>query len=214
MNDKIALKIINLAHRTDRRAECLIDARESGLTLTPAHFFNAKYIADDGARACALSHAMALSEFLFTDDRSFVLILEDDFQIRNKGGFADSINALISAASMWDVYLLGHNEAVPVEGTPASSTFRIINAQTTSGYLVGRAYVPKLIENFFRSADLLSRYKDLPSPNREATRHFTSCDMLWKELQISDRFWASVPALIQQRESFSDVQKKVVSYGV
>lgn len=215
MFDQVHLKIINLEHRDDRRNECLDELRHVGLTdAGSALFFKAKYLKNFGALGCALSHAMVLSDFLFNEEKPYALILEDDFSIRNTQSFVENINQLLNLAKSWDVFLLGHNQALPIEATQVANTLRVINSQTASGYLVSRNYASKLIETFFRSAELLKTYDSLPSPNKELARHHFCCDMLWKELQIKDRFWATFPSSIFQRKSYSDIESKVVDYGV
>ena len=95
-----------------------------------------------------------------------------------------------------------------------SETLRVLNAQTMSGYLVGRSYASRLIESHFKSAELLRRYRHLPEPNRHIVIAMSSCDALWKRLQFDDRFWAAFPPMIRQRPSFSDIEQRTVDYGV
>jgi glycosyl transferase, family 25 len=212
--DKIHLKIINLKHRADRREECVKELAKVGISAGDDAFFEAKSVPDLGALGCALSHAKALADFVYFDDRPFALILEDDFSIRDAATFTSVIDQLCSQEHLWDVFLLGHNSAIPIEPTHFENTFRAINAQTTSGYLVGRYYATRLIEYFFRSAGLLHRFQLLPEPNKTYAKSLFSCDILWKELQIKDRFIVPIPSLIIQRPSFSDVENRHVAYGV
>lgn len=130
---------------------------------------------------------MALSEFLFARDEPFVLVLEDDFQIKDPHRFCQKVDEAILNASHWDVFLLGHNTALPIESTHMEDTVRVVNAQTTSGYLTSRVYATKLIQTFFESAELLRKYSDLPGELKELTRPLFCCDMLWKKPQIEDR---------------------------
>jgi GR25 family glycosyltransferase involved in LPS biosynthesis len=213
MHEQISVRIINLPHRTDRRDECIIEARRIGFQITQHDFFAARHIEHNGKLGCALSHGKVLADFLHEDSRDYILVLEDDFSIRNPDTFRPTLDSLIAHAPNWDVYLLGHNTAIPIEGTPIGNTYKIINAQTTSGYLVGRSYAPNLIKSFFRSADLLSRHESLPHQLRNHAYNVFSCDMLWKELQIEHRYWASLPSLIWQRPSYSDIEKTQVNYG-
>jgi len=214
MHDDILIKVINLPHRQDRREECLEEANIAGLSISPKSFFEARYLEHDGRQGCALSHAKALSDFLYDEDHPFVLILEDDFALRDAKEFSATLNMACQYAENWDVYLLGHNQALPIENTPITKNFRVINSQTTSGYIVGRNFTPKLIENFFRSANALRRYNSLNEQLRDHARHFFACDILWKELQTQNRFWAPFPSLIYQRESFSDIENRNTNYGV
>lgn len=212
--ETIHLKIINLKHRADRREDCAREMAKIGTDAGDELFFDGKSMPDLGAMGCALSHAKALADFIYSDDKPFALILEDDFSIRDAETFADTINNFCNQHYLWDVLLLGHNSAVPIEPTHFGTACRAINAQTTSGYLVGRPYAITLIEYFFRSAELLRRYQHLPEPNRTIAKSMFSCDILWKELQIRDRFIVPIPSLITQRASFSDVENRHVDYGV
>jgi glycosyl transferase, family 25 len=177
-------------------------------------FFDAKSMPDLGALGCALSHAKVLADFIYFDEKPFALILEDDFSIRDAPTFTSTINNFCNQDYLWDVLLLGHNSAVPIEPTHFGTACRTINSQTASGYLVGRFYAIKLMECFFRSAELLRRYQYLPDPNKTIAKSMFSCDILWKELQIRDRFIVPLPSLIIQRPSYSDIEKRNVDYGV
>jgi len=214
MDNPFDLKIINLEHRLDRREESVRECIRIGLGITNNQFFSARHVPNNGALGCALSHAKLLADFLFESEKSHIMVLEDDFSVRDPAKFISQINVVMSLPSSWDVFLLGHNTALPIEGPQAPEIYRIINAQTTSGYLVKREYAIKLIECFFRSADLLRRYDHLPDQFRVTAKGLFACDTLWKELQTKDRFWATFPSLIYQRASFSDVEKRDVSYGV
>ena len=213
MNNSIYTKIIHLSKREDRLSECNEELKKINILKPDGIYFEAKNIPTLGAKGCALSHAMALSEFLFKTEDSFALILEDDFSIREPSSFWTNLETALGQSHLWDVFLLGSNLAVPIQATPVESFFRVINSQTASGYLLRRGYAPKLIECFFRSAELLSSAQELPSPNKEIATHIASCDQMWKELQIIDRFWFSTPSIIYQRESYSDIVNTKVNYG-
>jgi hypothetical protein len=212
--ERIHLKIINLKRRADRRQDCISELSKVGTEAGDAAFFEAKSMPDLGALGCAMSHAKALADFLYFDEKPFALILEDDFSIGDPDTFSSTLNNFCNRENLWDVVLLGHNSAVPIEPTSFGTACRTVNAQTTSGYLVGRLYASKLIESFFRSAELLRRYRHLPEPNRMIAKSIFSCDILWKELQTKDRFVVPIPALIIQRASYSDVENRHVNYGV
>jgi glycosyl transferase, family 25 len=215
MLNEVSVKVINLQHRSDRRLECINELESLKYNFEEKSiFFPAKYIPELGARGCALSHAMAMADFLCNENKPFLMILEDDFTVRDPESFSTIINQILQFSNFWDVYLLGHNQAVPVSATQLPQVVKVINSQTTSGYIVGRNYACKLIETFFRSAEYLSLYNDLPSPNKELARHSICCDMLWKELQIKNRFWARLPSDIYQRQSHSDIENRVVDYKV
>jgi GR25 family glycosyltransferase involved in LPS biosynthesis len=212
--EKIHLKVINLEHRADRRGDCTRELSKVGIDAGDDVFFAAKSEPEFGALGCALSHAKVLADFLFSSDKPFALIFEDDFSIRDAATFESSVTRFCGQDFLWDVFLLGHNSAVPIEPTHFENAVRVINSQTASGYLVGRTYAIKLIDYFFRSAELLRRYQYLPEPNKSISKSMFSCDILWKELQIKDRFVIPLPSLIVQRPSYSDIEKRDVDYGV
>ena len=214
MLDSISIKIINLAKREDRLFDCNAELEKIKISPKDDLFFEANESQLNGAHGCSLSHAMALAELLFCSYKQFFLIFEDDFSIREPNTFWVNLDVVIKHANLWDVYLLGHNTAIAIEATPIPSVVRAINSQTQSGYLVKRSYAPKLIECFFRSAELLRFYNDLPIPNKDLSKHYFTSDQLWKELQIKDRYWISNPSQIFQRPSFSDIEKRHVDYGV
>jgi GR25 family glycosyltransferase involved in LPS biosynthesis len=212
--DNISIRVINLEHRVDRKNESIEEGSKVGIILSSNDFFKAKHSPSDGAIGCALSHAKALADYLFNSEKPFVLILEDDFEIKDSLNFQATLLSLTTDSSKWDIFLLGHNQAIPIEPSPFANIYRVINAQTMSGYLVKRECVPRLIDCFFTSAELLRKYQNLPEPNRNFARHLSVCDVKWKEIQSKIVFYASIPALIHQRQSYSDVEKKDVNYGV
>lgn len=213
MKGRISVKIINLARRQDRREECRKEMAAIGWGEDDYAFFTARDMPDAGARGCSLSHGKVIADFLFAEEKPFLLVLEDDFSICGTSDFFSSLEAAVAQPGFWDVFLLAHTYAVPISRTPLQDTFRVINAQTTAAYLVGRRYASKLMETFFRSAEMLDRVKQLPSPAREMADTRYRCDILWKQLQDNDRFCARIPAPTVQRPSYSDVENKQVDYS-
>lgn len=212
MKDQVSVKIINLAHRADRKEECRKEMAALGWDESHYSFFTARHMPDAPARGCAFSHGKAIADFLFVEEKPFLLVLEDDFTIR--GDFLASIAAATSQPGFWDVFLLAHNAAISIAHSPIKDAYRVVNAQTASAYLVGRLYASRLMEIFFRSAEMQDRVRNIPSPAREIASSLFRCDMLWKQLQENDRFCAQIPAVAAQRPSYSDIEKKMVDYGV
>ena len=211
--EELYIKIINLEHRKDRREESKIEFKKINIDIDIETLFHlARYEPEHGAIGCALSHSKALFEFLYNSKNEILMILEDDFEFIDEANFRKTLNNILSTEEPWDVFLLGHNQAIPIETTTIESVNRVINAQTTSGYLVKRNYAPKLIKIFLESANKLNEYKKLPTPNKELAVSIFSMDIYWKKLQLNDIFIAAVPALLKQRKSYSDIYKDVVDY--
>lgn len=211
-DSQVSTYIINLDRREDRFEQSVLEMRKAGID----HWrkFSAKDTLDNPAMGCSLSHAHCLSTFLFESHTPFLLVLEDDFEFTNAENFLPSLTGILDVSANWEVALLSHNQAVPIEQTPREGLFRVINSQTASAYLIHRAYVPKMIEVFYLSAESLRRYSGLPEPNRSIAKHNHSLDILWHFMQSSSRFVAPFPALVRQRESYSDIERRTVNYGV
>src|ERR1700729_580154 len=126
----LSVKIINLAHRTDRKEQARKEMAALGWDDDDYSFFTARHMPDFAARGCALSHGKAIADFLFAEEKPFLLILEDDFTIRADADFLPSLEAAIAQAGFWDVFLLAHNYAIPIARTPLKDTYRVVNAQT------------------------------------------------------------------------------------
>ncbi|MDH4393600.1 MAG: hypothetical protein QE285_19525 [Aquabacterium sp.] len=214
MYSQLAIKIIHMPQRTDRRTQCDAELAALDIDLAQVDYFPAKRVDGLGAMGCALSHAMALTRFLFEDERPFILMLEDDFAVGNKAGFRANLQGLLRLHAQWDVFLLAHNKAVPIGSMGQSPVVRVIGAQTTSAYIVQRSFAPRLIRCFLECAEQLRQLRHLPPPLLRAALHHMAPDMAWKALQTEARFLATRPALSVQRASFSDIEGKVVDYGV
>ncbi len=60
---------------------------------------------------CALSHAMALSRWLFDTENEYCLMLEDDFTVRAPDLFWQVMREAIQYQHGWDVFMLACNQA-------------------------------------------------------------------------------------------------------
>lgn len=203
---------INLDRRVDRREQ--VEKEISGLCLNPALIrrVTAQYTPSNGAIGCANSHAFALSRFLFETDGEYCLVVEDDFECLDGALFKKSVTALLSSHLDWDVVLLASNVAVPTGASPVLNLFKIVNAQTASAYLVRRKFAPKLIKLFYECAELISDAAN--KINAAAFNHLCAIDIKWKDLQLRHNFYAFLPQISRQRESYSEIENQRVSYGV
>ena len=81
-----------------------------------------------------------------------------------------------------------------------------LNAQTTSGYVVHSCFYDALLDNFEKG---LAQLKKAPHKHGQF-----ALDMYWKRLQPSAQWFHAAPAIGTQRTSYSDIEKKLVNYGV
>ena len=204
--------LISLKHRADRRSESLNEIQKINLNHDLVHVIDAQLSSRNGVIGAANTHAYALSHFLHFSDGEYCLIFEDDFSIGDPEKLHEDLRPLLQQPVDWDVLLLASIQAVPTERTRHANVFKIIYAQTCSGYLVTRKYAPTLIKTFYESAQHISyNYKRFPV---RTSNHFYAFDMMWKPLQLEANFYAFLPQLVKQRDSFSEIENKFVSYGV
>jgi glycosyl transferase family 25 len=204
--------VISLSTQGDRRARTLMNLE--GLKFNPAliRVVNAEYTASNGAVGCARSHANALCNFLLNSDADYCLVIEDDFECSDAKRFNNSINRLQQFERPWDVILLASNVAVPLEIYDGPDLYKVVNAQTTSSYLVRRKFAPELIKLFFDSAELLADSGGMLS--NPTANYLFAIDMRWKELQPKSKFLAFLPQISFQRDAFSEIENRSVSYKV
>ena len=204
--------LISLKNRPDRRQASLLELKKLGINEEFIKIIDAQYTASNGAIGCANSHGFTLSKFLFESDADYCLILEDDFECIDEIVFKDSIKKILTSDVDWDVVLLASNMTVPLQATTIQNLFKVINAQTTSAYLVKRKFCPTLIKIFYESA--YKNSESLKVLDNKTANHFFAIDMSWKQLQLQHNFLAFLPQLIRQRDSYSEIENKEVSYGV
>ena len=208
----IPIYILNLKHRPDRRIEIEQELSDLQIMSENIKFIESKYTPRNGAIGCAVSHAYALSKYLYEDNAEYCIVFEDDAVIPDKKYFLDSLTLLQKNPFKWDVVLLAHNAAIAVNNTAINNLHRVINAQTTSAYIVNRNFAPTLIKCFYESAQLQS--ENLFRLNNQISKHFYALDMYWKKLQHENDFLAFFPSLTVQRQGYSDIEEQSVNYGV
>jgi len=189
---------INLDYRTDRRKEIESELNQKGIDYER---FSA--IKDsNGAIGCCKSHLAVLKK---ARERGYknILVLEDDFKFTvDTESFRRSIQQLLQIP--FNVCLLAYSTNELYE-TEYPFLYKITNAQTTSGYLVHSRYYDTLIEQWEYGLQMFQETGD------EQTY---TCDQSWKMLQEKDTWFCFHPRMGIQRESYSDIQKGKVSYGI
>lgn len=200
---------INLDKRADRWAAHLANCREMAVPPGTIERFSACVEPDFGALGCAKSHVAVLASFLTTTRADYCLVLEDDFEfLRPWTDLVQRFNRLAGERVDWDVLLLT-GTAVLAEHTQPPGVARTLESQTTTGYLVKRAYVPQLLARFTESIPQMERFHALP---RTAVGARLAIDVAWKPLQRRDRWFIFSPPMGRQRPDYSDIEAKAVNY--
>jgi hypothetical protein len=210
MLDSLVAYQINLASRSDRWTECLQNQAARGFDLDDIRRAEACLEGSFGALGCARSHVKWLTRYLTETTSPFCMILEDDFDFRiSKAEFAQGLADVRDKVLGWDVLLLAGTVVVSTP-TPVPHLNRVFEAQSASGYIVRRAYVPTLLGCFLEAILGLERYRAF-DPRRLILDRF-SIDQAWKRLQRGDNWFIFTPGVGFQRPSFSDIEGKMVDY--
>jgi len=132
-----------------------------------------------GILGCTRSH---LEVFKLSYERGYthVLILEDDFEfLVSPQVFEERVRALFDSNITFDVCMLSYYllQGDPIPETPWLT--RVSEAQTASGYIVAREYLPTLI----------ALYEEAVVRLMETGEHWNYAnDQVWKRLQPQDRW--------------------------
>jgi hypothetical protein len=109
----------------------------------------------------------------------------------------------------WNVIMLGHSTSdsrdMDIKADSGEKIIKILDSQTTSGYLIKKSYIPKLLEIY--ENDMNSYLKTNMWDN-----YYT--DQSWKKLQKTDNWYSFVPSVAFQRSSYSDIAQQNVYYRV
>lgn len=193
---------INLEHRKDRNSHILSELEKVDYPLSCVERVEAVYCPENGALGCTESHLKAL-ELAKSMEGDVFIILEDDFSFYEHETFLGNLEYVLKLEMDWKVCLLSSNADIKL---PLNERIcRILNSQTTSGYIIKKDYIDKLIETFEES-----RRKFLNGDPKEKA----ALDILWKHDQLKS-FWISFNRKIGfQAASYSDVEGCFVNYGV
>lgn len=196
---------INLQHRTDRLQHISEEFKtiNIGGTLNIQRF-NAVKTAS-GNVGCTLSHIKCL-EIAKEHSYPFVFICEDDIQFTNPTIFLENLtkfHQLYKNGLEWDVLIVGGNTCPPFQQV-SDFCLRVLNVQTTTGYIVQNHYYDTLINNFKDGLQHLIREPD--------KKNIYSIDIYWKQLQNIHNWFITIPLTVNQYYDYSDIEERVVDY--
>lgn len=193
---------INLDAREDRHIETVCELKSIGIAPDRIHRLSAT-ARPDGAEGCTESHIRAQ---MWSEQQSapFVLIVEDDLSFLKAVTVSQRIHYALQQKPDLDMLLIGTN-AGQYMPTDIPGLYTVRDSQTTSGYIVRTGYLPVLLANFQAGLEHYRRTRSKP-------HH--ACDMFWKQLQITNRWYTLLePRTAVQRPGYSDVEKCFVHYN-
>lgn len=194
------VRYINLRHRQDRDRRIRSEFRRLGIkTFTRIEAFRENY----GALGCAKSHVDALGTPA-ADDK-LLMVCEDDLVFSSSRTEIDAHIEAFRRDSGVDVLCLAYNLGAPPIAVSDELSLTT-DTQTTACYLVKERARRTLSAVFEDSVLELSA-------GSEAAK--SAIDVSWKRLQ-SGTLVFGVPnsRLCKQGASYSDVEQRVVDYGV
>lgn len=190
---------INLEQREDRLKHAKEEFKKMGIN---AQRFNAVKLAS-GAVGCTMSHIKCLE---LAKERNYdqVFICEDDITFTNPELLKKNLRKFYENKDIqWDVLIIGGN-AVPPYINIDNYCVRILNCQTTTGYVVKKSFYDTLISNMKEGVTKLMK-----EPNN---KRMYAIDMYWKPLQMQNFWYMITPPTVTQYENYSDIEGKNLNY--
>jgi glycosyl transferase, family 25 len=207
----MAIRQINLDARTDRWEECVRNHDAMGFSPHDVTRLSACRDTQFGALGCAKSHMRALCDAYTLDTAEHSMVIEDDFDFSvRKDVLERKLRSIRDSGLKWDVLLLCGTQVLNYGQFPEDLK-KVFEAQTTSGYIIKRKYIPTLLACFMDAVEKLENFRNFQPRDMISDRF--AIDMAWKTLQRVDGWYIFSPRLGIQRASYSDVEGKVVDYS-
>jgi glycosyl transferase family 25 len=197
--NKINVVYINLEKRLDRKNSVINEFKKIGVE-NPIRFKAIEI--ENGALGCSMSHLKCV-ENAKKNGFEYLLLCEDDIQFLNPELFLTQLNQFFTSKIDWDVVIISGNNMIPYI-TVNDFCIKVLNCQTTTGYIVKKTYYDKLIENYKEGIKKLIN---------EPTNNDFKIDKYWFKLQRSDNWYLIIPLTIIQKEDYSDIEKKVTNFS-
>jgi GR25 family glycosyltransferase involved in LPS biosynthesis len=190
---------INLEYRQDRRIH--VQKQLESIGITNAKRFSAIKLST-GALGCSISHLKCL-QIAKEKGWPYVLICEDDIEFLDPSLFTNQINGFLNSKIEWDIILLAGNNILPYTNK-SEYAVKVTWCQTTTGYIVASHYYDTLINNYKNGIQLLMK-----NPEKHV---LYAIDQYWIHLQKRDNWFLITPLTVIQRDDYSDIEKRMVTY--
>lgn len=201
MEDISAVVFINLDRRTDRLAEITSELEKMG--IEGAIRFSA-VSEKDGALGCMKSH-LGVLKMAKANNWENVMILEDDFMfVVDKPKFNMTLKVFFRMKMPFDVLMLSYNLRAVQDINGLVGYAR--RSFTSAGYIVHKRFYDTLIDLFEENVPKLEANPTL--------RNLYALDTCWFKLQETAEWLYLKNRIGIQRPGFSDIERRVVAYGV
>ena len=199
LNDITNIFYINLDYREDRKIH--VEEQLFSIGLNGTRFKAIKM--PNGAIGCSMSH-LKLIQNAIKNELDHIMIVEDDITFLEPDLFKHQINKFFELhGNKWDVILLAGNNFPPYKMID-ETCIKVSRCQTTTGYLVNGHYLKVLEKNIKMGLTHLL--------NNPSERNKFAIDKFWFILQNASNWFLITPPTVIQREDYSDIEQRVVSY--
>ena len=199
----------NLEHRPDRRIEFLGEMEKLGIPKEKVHRIESVYIPNYGALGCGKSQILALKHFI-ASGKEVCAIFEDDFMFNEtKETINNVLTQFFDKKVYFDCLMLGGNILQAVQ-TELPYLKKVYDGQCCSSYVVTRQFALLLLQLWEEAIRLQDEY----TLQNKKVYHFYCIDIAWKQLQPQNHWFVVEPKFGHQRESYSDIEKKITNYKV
>jgi hypothetical protein len=202
---------INLDSREDRKSEFLEEMKRMHVPDEKIVRISAVNKPGQGDWGCSLSHLITMQQFI-DSGLDNCIVFEDDFIFKQDlKTLNTTFREVLESVRNYDVIMLSGNV---VESKPTEHAYleKILDAQTTSGYMVNKHFAPILLQNYRDGAKLIEQSYRIGKS--DALQGPFCIDQYWKRLQPQSNWYIFSPKIGLQRESHSDIQGGVINPGV
>ena len=180
--------------------------------VLPLKRFSACLNKKNGAIGCGESHITVLNKiYQLKCSADYTIILEDDFTILNNIKFKRFLIRLfdILQGNTPDVVVMSGTRKIINKDISYNYFFKLFKCNTTSGYIIKKSYIPKLIESFEASVGILTVASKFKNTYRNLFFHrFCPIDQLWTYLQKNDEWYIYYDStFMMQKDGYSFIGK-------
>ena len=178
---------INLNKRKDRLEHVKKELLKIGIT---GERFPAIKLTN-GRLGCSMSHLKCI-EMAKKRNWDHVFICEDDITFMQPDIFLKQLEKFFKSGLKWDVVIVAGNNLPPYKQY-GDFCIQVSHCQTTTGYIVRKAYYDVLIKN-------------------QKDHLLYAIDRKWTELQRKDKWFLIIPPTVIQMPDYSDIEGKHTDY--
>ena len=194
---------INLKDYEDRRINTENELKRMNWKYERFEAFKA----DDGRLGCCISHLKVI-EMAKEKNLDYVVVVEDDILFTEPDKYNNMLidfkNYIKLNNMTFDVLLFAASINTGGVKPITNNIYKASACFTTTGYIVNKHYYDKLIDNFKEAVGLLIN-------NGETD--IGCIDVNWIKLQKIDNWYILFPRTVNQRPSYSTIQKNNVNYS-